>query len=232
MNYIKHLNQVFAMMDKCPHIKAIHISLYVALFRFWNRSRFKNPISINRMEMMQMSKIGSPNTYSKTLKELELYGFIRYHPSFDAQKGSTVHLYTFDTGTCTLPVSKMIPYNKHINNTIYNKGEEEFSESENQNNNPMNKFTPPPIEHIQIYFQQKGHDTEQANRFYNYYESIGWKVGGKTTMKDWKAAARNWILNIPRYHQTHDKTTPTKNTSQQTKPPKNNFSGQNYNEPL
>ncbi len=220
------------MMDKCPHIRAIHISLYVALFRLWNKYRFKNPVSINRNEMMQMSKIGSANTYTKALKELELYGFIRYFPSFDAQKGSTIHLYTFDKGTCTLPLSKVIPSNKHINNNIYNRDKEEFSESENQDNNPMNKFTPPPIEHIQIYFQQKGHDTEQANRFHNYYESIGWKVGGKTTMKDWKAAARNWILNIPRYHQTQDKATPTKNTSQQTKPPKNNFSGQNYNEPL
>ncbi len=228
MNYIKHLNQVLAMMDNSPHIKAIHISLYVALFRFWNRSRFKNTISINRKEMMQMSKIGSTNTYSKTLKELEMYGLIRYHPSHDSQKGSKVNMFTFDTSTCSL----LIPYNKHINNTHYNKEDKISSESEIQKDNTMNNFTPPPIEHIKIYFQQKGHNTEQANRFYNYYESIGWKVGGKTTMKDWKAAARNWILNIPRYHQTHDKTTPTKNTSQQTKPPKNNFSGQNYNEPL
>ena len=29
---------------------------------------------------------------------------------------------------------------------------------------------------------------------YNYYEANGWRVG-KNPMKDWKAAARNWMKN-------------------------------------
>jgi hypothetical protein len=33
-----------------------------------------------------------------------------------------------------------------------------------------------------------------ANRFYDHYESNGWKVG-KNSMKDWKAAVRNWEPN-------------------------------------
>ena len=36
-------------------------------------------------------------------------------------------------------------------------------------------------------------DTDRyANRFYNFYESKGWKVG-KEKMKDWKAAIRGWL---------------------------------------
>lgn len=32
----------------------------------------------------------------------------------------------------------------------------------------------------------------QAVAFWDHFESNGWKVGGKTPMQDWKAAARGW----------------------------------------
>ena len=34
----------------------------------------------------------------------------------------------------------------------------------------------------------------EAARFYDHYESNGWKVG-KNPMKDWKATIRNWERN-------------------------------------
>ena len=38
----------------------------------------------------------------------------------------------------------------------------------------------------------------EAEKFVNYYESNGWKVG-KNPMKNWKAAANNWITNSNTY---------------------------------
>ena len=38
----------------------------------------------------------------------------------------------------------------------------------------------------------------EAEKFFNYYESNGWKVG-KNSMKNWKAAANNWITNTNTY---------------------------------
>jgi hypothetical protein len=38
----------------------------------------------------------------------------------------------------------------------------------------------------------------EAEKFYNYYESNGWRVG-KNPMKNWKAAANNWITNSNTY---------------------------------
>ena len=38
----------------------------------------------------------------------------------------------------------------------------------------------------------------EAEKFYNYYESNGWRVG-KNPMKNWKAAANNWITNTKQY---------------------------------
>ncbi len=228
MNYIRHQNNVFAKMDAIDKIRPLHISLYLALFRLWNKYRFKNPITINRQEVMKMAKIGSPNTYTKALKDLELYGFIRYHPSFDPHMGSNVYLYTFDTGTCTLPVSKVIPYNKHINNTLSNNEDQiSIDNKMNQINSSKKQFKVPPLEHIKIYFQQKGYDKTEAERFFNYYESNGWMVGGRSKMKDWKAAARNWMLNIQKF-QTSSPNPKVSQTPKIKKP----FQGNNYQEPL
>jgi hypothetical protein len=38
----------------------------------------------------------------------------------------------------------------------------------------------------------------EAEKFFNYYESNGWRVG-KNPMKNWKAAANNWITNSNTY---------------------------------
>ena len=54
---------------------------------------------------------------------------------------------------------------------------------------------------LEIFFQGKNIATTEAQKFFNHFESNGWKVGGKSPMKDWKAAARNWILNISRFGQ-------------------------------
>lgn len=48
----------------------------------------------------------------------------------------------------------------------------------------------PPLETILEYFKELKQIGE-AEKFFDYYQSNGWKVG-KNIMKDWKAAARNW----------------------------------------
>ena len=78
MNYIKHLNAVFIHMDQNEKLSAQHITLYLALFRRWNKNFFQNPIVVVRDELMKMSRIGSVNTYGKCLKELDKFGYIKY----------------------------------------------------------------------------------------------------------------------------------------------------------
>ncbi len=57
----------------------------------------------------------------------------------------------------------------------------------------------PTLEETQIYFLEKNFTEIEAQRFFNYFESNGWLVGGRTKMKDWKAAARNWMLNAKKF---------------------------------
>ncbi|MBK8088908.1 MAG: hypothetical protein IPK31_13725 [Chitinophagaceae bacterium] len=59
------------------------MSLYMALFQYWNFNRFHNPFSIYRDNIMQLSKIGSKNTYHKCIKELHEAKYIFYHPSIN-----------------------------------------------------------------------------------------------------------------------------------------------------
>lgn len=52
------------------------------------------------------------------------------------------------------------------------------------------RFTKPTLEQVKQYCIERNNNVD-CDRFVNYYESNGWKVG-KSPMKDWKAAVRNW----------------------------------------
>ena len=57
----------------------------------------------------------------------------------------------------------------------------------------VSKLKPISIPEVANYFQEKGSNKKEAERFFYYYESQGWKVG-KNPMKKWKMAASGWIL--------------------------------------
>jgi hypothetical protein len=87
----------------------------------------------------------------------------------------------------------------------------------------------PSLEMILEYFSFKESSQIEANKFFNYYSSIGWLIGGKTKMKDWKAAARNWMLNTAKFAANVPKT----HYNSQPKPMHLHTATQkNYDEPL
>ncbi|MBL7909801.1 MAG: transcriptional regulator [Bacteroidia bacterium] len=99
MNYIIHLNKTFAIFCEDERLTPFHVSLYFSLFQYWNMAKFRNPISISRDELMRASKIGSVNTYIRSIKDLHNWNYIKYIPSYNPQKGSQVYLYTFDNSS-------------------------------------------------------------------------------------------------------------------------------------
>ena len=96
MNHYKHLTKFFEKISNDTIVNPTHISLYMALFQFWNCNLFKNPISISRDEVMRISKISSKATYHKCLKNLHTLGHINYEPSYNSFKGSQVHIISFN----------------------------------------------------------------------------------------------------------------------------------------
>jgi hypothetical protein len=75
---------------------------------------------------------------------------------------------------------------------------ENENENENRNVNVLKggaggKMKVPAFEEVNTVFEEKGHP-DQAEKFFNYYEANGWRVG-RNPMKNWKAAVNNWIKN-------------------------------------
>ena len=289
MNYIKHLTGFFEKVALDRTLNPTHISLYIALFQFWNCNRFKNPISISRDEVMRISKISSKATYHKCLKNLHSLGYINYQPSYNPFRGSHVILFNFSDDLKPVPKSERKPKNEphfeqvneqalnksctssetgteqavvpsinYINNTnllnkknisnlemqakkfeeINNssdkivipievegtqkekssaKKEKEKEEMQNENsvfaNSDENQIKnswqkssakkeeklQPSIEEVKTYFLENNFPEQEAQKFFNYFKSVGWLVGGKTPMVNWQAAAQNWIINAPKF---------------------------------
>ena len=93
MNYIKLLAGFFEKVADDDRLNPTHVSMYMAIFQFWNINHFQNPISISRGQVMRVSKIASNATYHKCMKQLHEFGYLEYFPSFNPYKGSLVHLF-------------------------------------------------------------------------------------------------------------------------------------------
>ena len=278
MNYIKHLTGFFDKVINDHTLNPTHISLYIALFQFWNCNRFRNPISISRDEVMRISKISSKATYHKCLKNLHALGYLRYEPSYNPYKGSMVFMFNFSDNL--KPKSKKKPINKpvegklntssnttteqaevsYINNTNSTNNIKSLKKEEQIQNSDLENFNchfersrevskqkklrqknkskechlehgreisnkTPKIEEVINYFQEQNFPDIEANKFYNYFSSNGWLVGGKTPMKNWKAAAKNWMINSEKYNTNNSKKSiQPQNLSTST--------DKNYSEPL
>ena len=277
MNYIKHLTGFFEKVAIDKTLNPTHVSLYIALFQFWNCNRFKNPISINRDEVMRISKISSKATYHKCLKNLHSLGYINYEPSYNPFKGSHVILFNFSEDLKPLPKSERKPKNEplnelvseqalnksctssetgteqavvpsinYINNTNilndknvsnlekHTKNFEEINNSNLENENSKEEKSSakkeeklhPLIEEVKTYFQENNFPEQEAQKFFNYFKSVGWLVGGKTPMVDWQAAAQNWILNSINFN--HNTTNSPPNRAKHL----NTGTDKDYSEPL
>lgn len=63
-------------------------------------------------------------------------------------------------------------------------------------NTTTKQFTIPSIEEVRAYCEERRNGIDAA-AFIDYYTSNGWIVG-RTKMKDWKAAVRNWERKEPK----------------------------------
>lgn len=229
VNYIVHLEKFLSKLQIDGRLRPWHVSLYMALFYCWNHSKFKKEISINRDEMMMISRIGSANTYTKTIKELDEWNYIKYMPSRNRFIGSKVIMYRFDNTpdktpdktsdkTNVTPVVKQV--RPSINNTNNNKHKSESNSP--RSSKSQKRFSPPKLDEVRTYFKEQKSNETEATKFFNHYESNGWKVGGKTKMKNWKAAVRNWIMRSNEF----------KNEKKQTSSRLNVNESKNYDIPL
>jgi hypothetical protein len=225
VNFIKHLRGVFLEFSKDNRLNPTHVSLYIALFQIWNNNRFLEEFYINREEIMSFSKIGSKSTYHKCIKELSHWKYIIYYPSHNPYKGSKIKMFKFETSSGQALVHNstnietssgqaLVSINKHIQT--------------NRNNKNINKLDQPKNEKIVIdFFKKEKWPIIEAQKFFNHYQGIGWKVGGKTKIVNWQATAKNWMIKAAEI-----KTNKTQNAVSQNQDNLKTSKNKNYNEPL
>ena len=71
--------------------------------------------------------------------------------------------------------------------------EKEIHSSAKSTTTKRKRFEKPTLSQITQYCLERNNSVN-AEQFYDYYESNGWKVG-KNSMKDWKACVRTWERN-------------------------------------
>lgn len=189
MNYIRHLNGVFRRFESDNRLNPTHISMYMALFQEWNSNRFPEYFFIDRRNIMQLAKIGSRVTYHRCLKELDDWGYIQYMPSHNPYKGSEVNMPNFGTSTRTTTgttpgqvVGQAVDPNINIDKPI------ETINKRSRASQPKNEGE------VLNFFKENGWEPIEALKFYNHYQGVGWKVGGRSAIEDWQATAKNWML--------------------------------------
>ena len=83
--------------------------------------------------------------------------------------------------------------NRHESSRIVTKYDESSQEKEKEEEKEKNIrkiFIPPTADEVRAFVKDSGF-TVDADRFVDFYSSKGWMIG-KSKMKDWRAAVRNW----------------------------------------
>lgn len=104
-----------------------------------------------------------------------------------------------DNVNVTVPVNGNVPVN------VINNRESKADKP------PHPRFTPPSEDDAITYFCEQGSSAVEAKSFIDYFTAIGWKIGGRASIKDWQAAARTWIRRSGRYNRPQ-----TRNASQES----------------
>lgn len=141
---------------------------------------------------MKMSKIGSMATYHRCVKQLHKWNYIIYIPTHNPFKSSQIKFFIFGT---TSETSSGKSRGKTCENTkeqvvegaLVSK-EKQLKQIENDLKRPKEK------QEVLDFFNAREWPALEAEKFYNHYEAVGWKLGGKVGIENWKAVAQNWIL--------------------------------------
>ena len=147
-----------------------------------------------------------PLTHSGTL--VTICDYDRYSGFFN--EPNTLSNTPSNTGSNTPPNTQ--PNNDIRNNKEYKEENKEIviesvvaqpqqtpTQPKERKKRSSSAFVKPTFEECMAYAQEKGYQWN-IERFFNYYESNGWRVG-QNPMKNWKAAMRTWNTKEPQYSQ-------------------------------
>lgn len=71
----------FETIGEDPRIGSGHIVVYFALLRVWEMSGKTDEFEVATYEMLRLTKIRKRDTYLLRIKELAMFGYIKYVPA-------------------------------------------------------------------------------------------------------------------------------------------------------
>lgn len=179
-------------------IKPNHSALYFFAIEHCNRLGWKKKFGFPTEMAKDAIGIKNYRTYMVTLNDLIDWGFIHMVERSKNQYSANIIALVKITNAPTKALSKaMQKHSRKQGQSTYksivsiNKPENNINHITNKpENGNLKRFTKPTLVEIENYCLERKNSIN-PNKFFDYYESNGWKVG-RNSMKDWKAAIRNW----------------------------------------
>ncbi|MBN8719582.1 MAG: hypothetical protein J0H85_09065 [Sediminibacterium magnilacihabitans] len=72
----------FETIEDDPRITTAHISVYLAMLSEFQAAGACDLLLLNRTRIMQLAKISARSTYDRVIHDLDVFGYIQYHPDF------------------------------------------------------------------------------------------------------------------------------------------------------
>ena len=150
--------------------------------------------------LSRMSELHNVIRYNEQSKEVLLLNWHKYNwsksdkllkgvanevelvkcPEFQRILISYLSFYGYDTDTVSIGYT--YPMDTSVTDTVTDTVIKTVKKKE--------RFTPPTRQEVHEYVTENGYQVNPES-FIDFYQSKGWKVGNQS-MKDWKAAVRNW----------------------------------------
>lgn len=139
--------------------------------------------ALNKLE--KTGEINKQSTNKNTL--IIVLNYERYQEFEDTENDNCQQTDNIQTTNKQQSNNNQITTNKNVKNIKNDKNVKKEGK-------PTERFTPPTLEEVQAYCSERNNNVD-TEKFIDYYTANGWLVGGKSKMKDWKAAVRTWEKN-------------------------------------
>jgi hypothetical protein len=178
----------FQHPDKVSHA---HTELYFYLVYHWNKLSQKEKFGLPSVITMEATGIKNYKTYSKCLKDLVEFGFIRIVQEAKNQHQAVVVAWgkntKADTEALTEALTKAqheaLPHIVELNNLVTNEPNKE-----------KKQFIAPSYEEVKAYFIENNESLNNLDRCFHHYADHGWTNSHGKKVKDWKRTIKtNWF---------------------------------------
>ena len=90
------LIQSYSHLFNDERLSVWHFSIYMTLVLLWHKNELANPFPISRKNIMELAHVYSFATYHKCIKQLEMFGYIQYNPSYSYYQRSSIFINDVD----------------------------------------------------------------------------------------------------------------------------------------